>query len=233
VLLKACLNGGRSRDEHPAVPITPGEIASDGARAINAGAGALHVHPRGADETETLEPNTVDAVVRALRTSCPGMPVGLTTGLWAAGGVEERHVAVAAWSELPDFVSVNLSEPGVAELCDLLLDRGIGVEAGVWSAADAERLAALETWPRFLRVLVEAELADAGAITARLAELEIGLPQLHHASDMKTWAVLEAAIPAGHDIRIGLEDTLVLPDGTTARDNADLVSATAALAAAA
>jgi len=229
VFLKACLNGARRRDEHPAVPITPEEIALDGARAVAAGAGALHVHPRGADEAETLEPDAVDAVVRALRASCPGPPIGLTTGLWATKGVDERHASVAGWTELPDFVSLNLSEPGVRELCDLLLDRGIGVEAGLWSADDVDRFAALETWPRFLRVLVEADLADSAGITARLAELEIGLPQLHHASRIDTWAVLEAAVPAGHDIRIGLEDTLVLPDGSVARDNAQLVETAAAL----
>ena len=43
--------------------------------------------------------------------------------------------------------------------------------------------------------------------------------------------MLEAAITAGHDIRVGLEDTLVLPDGNRARDNAELVAAAAAMAA--
>ncbi len=36
--------------------------------------------------------------------------------------------------------------------------------------------------------------------------------------------MIEAALARGHDVRIGLEDTTVLPDGTTARDNAQLVS---------
>ena len=36
-------------------------------------------------------------------------------------------------------------------------------------------------------------------------------------------AVLDAAVPRGHDIRIGLEDVTTLPDGRRAVDNAALV----------
>jgi uncharacterized protein (DUF849 family) len=36
---------------------------------------------------------------------------------------------------------------------------------------------------------------------------------------------LKEAIKGGWDVRVGLEDTLVLPDGRVARDNAELVSA--------
>lgn len=40
---------------------------------------------------------------------------------------------------------------------------------------------------------------------------------------------LAAAVRAGRDIRVGLEDTLVLPDGRPASGNAELVGAAAAL----
>jgi len=46
VLIKACLNGGRTRAEHPSVPQTPAELAAEAAAAFRAGAGAIHVHPR-------------------------------------------------------------------------------------------------------------------------------------------------------------------------------------------
>jgi hypothetical protein len=42
--------------------------------------------------------------------------------------------------------------------------------------------------------------------------------------------VLDVGFDVGHHARIGLEDTLVLPDGSTARDNGDLVAAAVALA---
>jgi uncharacterized protein (DUF849 family) len=39
------------------------------------------------------------------------------------------------------------------------------------------------------------------------------------------WPVLRWAQAAGYDVRIGLEDTRLMPDGREARDNAALVAA--------
>ena len=36
---------------------------------------------------------------------------------------------------------------------------------------------------------------------------------------------MRAAVAMGHGIRVGLEDTIVLPDGSVAEGNADLVAA--------
>jgi uncharacterized protein (DUF849 family) len=47
---------------------------------------------------------------------------------------------------------------------------------------------------------------------------------------MATWQVIRAALRHGRDIRIGLEDTTVLPDGSTAAGNASLVAAAVRLA---
>lgn len=44
-------------------------------------------------------------------------------------------------------------------------------------------------------------------------------------------AVNRRAIPRGHGIRTGLEDTPVLPDGLVADGNGDLVAAAAAMLA--
>ena len=45
------------------------------------------------------------------------------------------------------------------------------------------------------------------------------------ARDLATYDVIRAAAGMGADVRIGLEDTTVLPDGTTAAGNGDLVAA--------
>jgi uncharacterized protein (DUF849 family) len=49
-------------------------------------------------------------------------------------------------------------------------------------------------------------------------------PQLHHGAGADAWEMLDAALARGRDVRIGLEDTTVMPDGSTARDNAQLVA---------
>lgn len=50
MLIKAAINGARTRSEYPAVPITPSEQAEEAAVAVAAGAGAVHVHIRGSDD---------------------------------------------------------------------------------------------------------------------------------------------------------------------------------------
>jgi uncharacterized protein (DUF849 family) len=229
-MLQACLNGRRSREEHPAVPITVAELGADARRAVDAGARELHVHPRVEDGRDTVQPDAAAATVLAVRAACRGVPLGLTTGLWTTDGdAELRHAHVEAWPELPDYVSVNVGEPGWGELCALLARRGVGVEAGVWTLADAEAL--IESGLRPLRVLVETSdggaddpIAAAAEIDELLAGAGVSAPQLHHGAGDDAWAMLDAALARGRHVRIGLEDTTAMPDGSPARDNAQLVA---------
>jgi uncharacterized protein (DUF849 family) len=59
----------------------------------------------------------------------------------------------------------------------------------------------------------------------------IRLEQVHHGDGVASWAVNARALQRGHGIRTGLEDTMVLPDGRPAADNAALVRAAAAMMA--
>jgi uncharacterized protein (DUF849 family) len=229
-MLQACLNGRRPRGDHPAVPLTPEELAGDARRAVAAGAAELHVHPRAPSGADTTEPSAAGATVRAIRTACPRVPLGLTTGLWTTDGdAELRHAQVEAWEDMPDYVSVNLAEPGSAELCELLAGRGVGIEAGVWNLADAHLL--LERGLAPLRVLVETSDGGADDPVAAAAEIDellvaggLTAPQLHHGAGADAWEMLDAALARGRDVRIGLEDTTLMPDGSVARDNAELVA---------
>jgi uncharacterized protein (DUF849 family) len=240
VLIKACLNGGTTRDDHPAVPQTPSELAADASTAVSAGAGAVHLHPRDSAGAETLEADAVLAAVAAVRAAVPATPVGVTTGLWAAGGDAARRMSlVAGWggADRPDFASVNLSEPRADELAGLLADLGIAVEAGVWSTDDADRLAASTFGRQVLRILIEPQIEAPEGAVALAAAIEGVLDRhgftarrLHHGYGVATWSVLVAAISLGRDIRVGLEDTVVLADGRPASGNRELVEAAVRLA---
>lgn len=241
MLIKACLNGRTTRQQHPAVPHTPEELAADARQAVQAGAGAIHVHPRDTSGEETLEGDAVLAAVRAIRAAVPGIPVGVTTGIWAVGGDPERRLRlVGTWAgtDRPDFASVNVCEPGPDALAASLFDLGIAVEAGVWTAEDAEFLAQTALAQRIIRVLVEppqddpaAAVSSATQIEETLARHDIAVPRVHHGYGMATWDVIRMAMRIGQDIRVGLEDTTLLPDGSTAASNAELVAAAARLAA--
>jgi uncharacterized protein (DUF849 family) len=235
-MLQAALNGDRSSGEHPAVPIAPEALAQDAAACVAAGAGAIHLHPRDADGRETLEAGVVDAVARHVRAAC-GVPVGVTTGAWIEPDLERRLAQIAGWSEA-DYSSVNLSEDGSERVMAALLERGVGVEAGVATVEDAERLAASGLGASLERVLVEPVDADpdgatelVAAIHAALDRHAIAAPRLQHGDGAATWVLIADAVHRGLDTRVGLEDTLTLPGGSRADDNVALIAAARAMGA--
>jgi uncharacterized protein (DUF849 family) len=240
VLIQAALNGGTTRERHPGVPLSPADLAAEAAAAKRAGAGTFHVHPRDAAGEQTLEPEHVLGAVAAVR-AATGLPVGVTTGIWTVhGDVGRRLDLVAGWTgdRRPDYASINMNEPGIEDLADLLTSLGIGIEAGVWTAADARVLAASGFRDRLRWVLMEPEetapaaaVATAAAAAAELARQGVTARQVRHGYEMATWEVLRASLADGQDIRIGLEDTTVLPDGSIASGNAALVAAAARLVA--
>src|ERR1700716_1725976 len=157
MLIKACLNGSRRPGEHEALPLSAAALAEDALQCRQAGAGAVHIHPRGLGGQETLEPEACAAAIDAIRERCPGLPIGLTTGLWITGSSERRLATIERWTVLPDFASVNFSEDGTDELCALLVDRAIEIEAGLSSVADARAFVDSGFVDNCLRVLVEVE----------------------------------------------------------------------------
>jgi hypothetical protein len=109
------------------------------------------------------------------------------------------------------------------------------VEAGLWSGTDGTaRFLRSPLAPRVLRVL--AEVTDTDPATARDSARALltgigaadGRPVLLHGEEDGTWPVLRLAGRLGLPTRIGLEDTLRLPDGRRAASNAELVAAASA-----
>ncbi|HKM64296.1 MAG TPA: 3-keto-5-aminohexanoate cleavage protein [Acidisphaera sp.] len=236
MIVQACLNGARPPSYHPHLPITPAALAADAAAVVAAGAAEIHLHVRAADGSETLAAAAVDATIAAVRDRLPGTLVGVSTGAWIERDEDRRLAAIDAWRILPDYASVNLGEPGAPAVIERLHRRGIGIEAGLASAADAERLHRLGLAPLALRILVEVgEQDDAQAMVAADATLaalraaSIAKPILLHGFDDTVWRFVGRAARDFYSTRVGLEDGAALPDGTPAAGNADLVAAAVAL----
>jgi uncharacterized protein (DUF849 family) len=232
MIVQACLNGARMPGFHPRLPVTAEAIAGDAVEAIAAGAAELHIHVRGPGGAETLEPDAVDATLAALRMRLPGTMIGISTGEWIEQDDDRRLKLIAQWRELPDYASVNLGEKGAPAVIEALHRRGIGIEAGLARAADAERLVALGPVGRSLRMLIEIgqqpldeAMAEADAILAVLARAGLRKPVLLHGLDATVWPFVERAAREGFSTRVGLEDGQALPSGKTAPDNAALVAA--------
>jgi uncharacterized protein (DUF849 family) len=233
IFLQAALNGDRI---HPRAPRNPTAIADAARAAVEAGAQSVHVHAFDDAGRETLDGAACAKVLRGIRVVCPETPISLTTSAAIVGDPRQRFCIVEAWKEMPDLVTANQGEPGIVELCELLLSRGVGIEAGLLSIEDARAFVHSGLAGRCRRVLIEPLDADPEIAVQHAARMEdivvsagIPLEQVHHGYDMACWAVNRRGLERGHGIRTGLEDTAVLPDGTEARDNADLVATAARL----
>jgi uncharacterized protein (DUF849 family) len=229
-MLQGCPNGARQRG----VALTPAQVAAEAAAMVAAGVDELHVHPKDANGNDSLDPERVAEFVTAVRAAAPGIPLGVTTGAWAEPDPQRRIALVRAWdtSALPDYASVNWHEEGADELARVLLDAGVGIEAGLFSetpGADVLALSGLaEQMHRLLAEIVETDpLLTMGVARHHFDRLgplarSTAKPVLLHGAGLAAWPVLRLAHEVGADQRIGLEDVQVLPDGRPA-SNASLV----------
>jgi uncharacterized protein (DUF849 family) len=231
--LLAALNGDR---DHPAVPRTPSELAAEARAAVDAGAISVHLHPYDADRRLTLAAEPSAAAIRAVRAACPGIPISLTTFAAIEPDPKRVRAAVASWTELPDLVTANQGEAGIGELCELLLHRGIGIEAGILALEDAKAFVASGLAPRCVRVLLEPLDADPQVAVAHAQAMDevldrggVAIERIYHGDGIACWAVNRYGISRGCGIRTGLEDAPWLPDGRLASGNAELVRAAANL----
>ena len=130
-----------------------------------------------------------------------GNPVGVSTGWWIAPGRLHRQQQIRAWRVLPDYVSVNLIEEDASDMIELVLEKGIGVEVGLWSAADAEKFVADRNARHCLRVLIEIneqEFSEGAAAVRRIIEIldaaHIRLPRLLHGFENTMWSMYREAL---------------------------------------
>ena len=80
-----------------------------------------------------------------------------------------------------------------------------------------------------MRVMIElqgdGDVATADDLLSQVLAAGSHAPVLLHGFDESCWLLLEHAGVRGVQTRIGMEDTLLLPDGSTATGNAALVAA--------
>lgn len=237
-MLQAVLNGSRPEDAHPALPVLARHLARDARAVARLGISSVHVHPRGPDAQETLDPMHVGDAVAAIRAEVPGMEIGVTTGRWIQPDPRKRIEAVMAWGHLgvgkPDVCSVNVHEKGWVDVCAAAAAVGIGVELGVWTSGDAVTLRTNGVPPGTTRVLAESTVSDPETSVAEAVRIlralgALPVPVLLHGEEDGAWPVLEYAMRMGMPTRIGFEDVLVRPDGWLATGNDDLARAALAI----
>src|SRR5207248_9855217 len=131
-----------------------------------------------------------------IRARAPHVSLGLTTGAWILPDVQKRLDALAQWRQLPDFASVNFDEEGCELVARALLERGIGIEAGVLDAASTRRF--LATGIPVVRVLIELQeqrLEDALRATDMIVATlgDHAAPRLLHGHGAMAWKLFDEA----------------------------------------
>lgn len=227
------------------MPVSIEELLADLRDCFLAGATGAHLHVRDETGAETLDPAVVNQTCRQVRAVAADVGVtaeiGLTTGEWIVPDLPRRLSMIREWEEV-DCATVNLSEKGFERVMDVMLGAGIGIDVGLWAPAELDILLASGFLQHAQRISIELAPGEpyflGGAPSAVAQQVNNALdaagstcPRLTHGMNGWTWPLVGDAFRRGHDTRVGFEDSVLLPDGSQAQNNAQLVRAAIALRA--
>jgi uncharacterized protein (DUF849 family) len=246
VAIAVAPNGGRrTKADHPALPMTPHELAATAAACLEAGASMIHAHVRDPDGGHLLDADAYRAAIAAIRAAVGDrLVIQITSealGIYSpveqmavVRQVRPEAVSLALRELLPD----DSHEAGFGELLAWLRREKIVPQIILYTPEEAVKLATLkerglipfEDIP-VLYVLGRYSAGQKSSPGDLLPFLSPGMPRFRHWSvcafgARETACVTAGALLGGH-IRVGFENNLFLPDGSPARDNAELVAAAA------
>jgi 3-keto-5-aminohexanoate cleavage enzyme len=249
VIITAALTGSRiTREQTPAIPLTPEEIAAEGIAAWRAGAAIVHVHVRDAEGRGAQDMDAFRHVVSALRAETDVVLCLTTSGIPGRNlPTAERIGPLALQPEMASFdagtirmdAGMFINEP---EFLDALAAEALG--RGVKLELECFDLGMVETALRY---------HDEGKIPAPLhfqfvTGTRHGMPATAQAlveavgmlPEGSTWSVIGVgrtqtpmamlALAMGGHVRVGLEDTIHYRRGELATGNAQLVERVVRLA---
>ena len=238
-MLQVTPNGPWGKEVHPGMPVTLAEVLVDLRACFDAGARGVHLHVRDSTGAETLDPAVVEQTCGRVRDAARelglSVEIGLTTGAWIEPDLAERIAMIREWQGV-DCATVNLSESGFDEVMAVMRDVGIGIDVGLSAPQEIDRLVQSGLLPLAQRISIELDPGEpyflqgdprqlAQQVNDMLDDAGSTCPRLTHGMNDWTWPLVLDAFERGHDTRVGFEDSVLLPDGTTADSNAQLVKA--------
>jgi uncharacterized protein (DUF849 family) len=238
-------NGGRrGKEDHPALPIGPGELARTAAACLEAGAAMIHVHVRDRDGGHLLDAHAYRETTNAIRDAV-GERLIIQITSEAIGRYQPAEQMAVVRATRPEAVSLALRElvpdaaheTAFAEFLLWLKSERISPQIILYAPEEASTLAAMQQ-----RGLVPFDDISVLYVLGRYTSGQVSRPDdllPFLAQDRPRFAhwmvcafgrneiacVTAGALLGGH-ARIGFENNFALADGTTAKDNAALVTAT-------
>lgn len=247
VAIAVAPNGGRrTKADHPAIPLSPAELARTAAECLDVGASMIHVHVRRPDGRHLLDADAYRQATDAIRKEVGDrLVIQITTealGIYAAAEQIAVMKAVrpqAASLALRELAPNGAAEPAFAEALAWMHRENTLPQIILYDPTEAVRLAAmirrgLVPWPDIPVLYVLGRYT--ATQTSRPADLLSFLTaEAPHFSNWSVCAfgrheaacVTTAALLGGH-VRVGFENNLHLPDGTLAPSSAALVASVAA-----
>lgn len=246
LIITAALTGAEvTREQQPALPISPEEIAQAAADCVAAGAAIVHLHARRPDGSSTQEASAYRAIIEAVRARCDAI-VQVSTGGAVGMTAQERLAPVTLGPEMATLSlgSVNfggdvfVNHPADIEtFARAMAAHGVKPEFEIFDAgmmATAHRLLGkgLVAAPAHFDFVLGVPGAMPGTPEA-LMYLRSQLPE------GSTWTVAgigaaqlplgTLAIALGGHVRVGFEDNIHFRKGERASSNAQFVERAAAI----
>ncbi|MGC2855966.1 3-keto-5-aminohexanoate cleavage protein [Novispirillum sp. DQ9] len=244
VIISCAITGPvATKDDNPALPVSPAEQIESTHAAFEAGATIVHLHVRDDAGRPTGDIDRFARVLEGVRTHCPGMIVEFATG-GRGEPSPERQRLIALRPDLATLTPGSVNFPGevfanapdaIEKLAATMLDGGVKPVLQVFDLAMLYNVRALADQGLLREPLqVQFVLGIPNALPARRQVLDFMIAELHDLCPTAVWfatgvgrhleTVVEWALYLGGHIRTGLEDTLRVDRGRMAASNAELVS---------
>jgi 3-keto-5-aminohexanoate cleavage enzyme len=239
-----------TKEQNPAVPITPAEQVESTHEAYEAGAALVHIHVRDDSGRSSSDAERFAVVQAGIRKHCPDMIVQFSTG----GRGRDPGERGSALKHRPDMASlatgsVNFptiiyeNPPALIDgLASAMLENRVKPEVEIFDLAMLYNARALVD-----RGLLEPPahvqfvMGIPGAMPARETVLDFLIAELAEILPGATWTaagisrhqltVNHWALARGGHVRTGLEDNIYFEKGRLAASNAELVERLAGLCA--
>ena len=231
MLIKIALNGARPKKQNKYIPQSLTEIGEEVKLLFENGHNVFHIHCYDENGNESLKPEDVNNLVSLVKSISPQTQIGISSGDWIEPDLAKRKNHIKGWTNIPDFISVNIIEDDTIEISELLISRGVKIEAGLNEKKTAEKLVESGLYKDCFRILIEPEPEKLNDAIERVNEIEevldkngIEVPRLLHGFNSVVWDILREAKRRGHDTRIGMEDTIYLGNGEVVQSNLELIN---------
>ena len=230
MLIKIALNGARSKEQNEYLPHSLEEIEKEVKALYEYGCKVFHIHCYDENGNESLKPKDVNSLVSMVKSISPKIQIGISSGDWIEPDLETRKNNIKAWENVPEFISVNMIEDNALEISNLLISKGVLIEAGLNEPKAAEIFVESNLRKGCSRILIEPEPEEFEEALKIINEIEqildsnnVNIPRLLHGFNKVSWDILREAKRRGHDSRIGMEDTIYLESGEMVKSNLEII----------